>query len=576
MQYVEVVVNVPVRGPLARARSDAPAVDAEMAEAAFADNGDVGDAVLAAGESSVALPEPPFQTFTYHLPLELEGRVEPGHLLWLPFHGRTIQGIVANMSGGTKVRTKAVLRLARPDPVLTPEQMRLAAWIAYTYVAPIAEAVRLFLPPTLLQSSPERLGAQPKRVPQIELVATAEGIESALEKAARNTPEARILAWYCAHPGARAQEKEIKVAAALSSLLPLSRLIARGVLEGDGATGYAAHLAPDQLAAALDEARGTVRLRRPLDILSRQARPLWRDELYDEWGDDKPANASSVLRELEAIGLVTITERVRFRDPLEGRDYTRTFAPLLTGEQAAAWELVNAQGYGNAAEDVTRRFLLHGVTGSGKTEIYLRAISETLARGKQAIVLIPEIALAPQTVARFAGRFPGRVTVIHSGLSTGERFDVWRALRAGEFDIVVGPRSALFAPMPRLGLIVIDEEHESSYKQSAEEWGSSVVFYDARTVARRLAELSGSVLIMGSATPSLEAYAEAMRGGSTLISLPQRVVGHAQAPADGTAAPITAYGGMPPVELVDMRQELRAGNRSIFSRSLQIRTARDA
>jgi len=175
---------------------------------------------------------------------------------------------------------------------------------------------------------------------------------------------------------------------------------------------------------------------------------------------------------------------------------------------------------------------------------------------------VPEIALTPQTVARFAGRFPGRVTVIHSRLSAGERYDVWRKVREGEFDVVVGPRSALFAPLPRLGLVIIDEEHEPSYKQNAEEWGSHTVFYDSRRTAERLAELSGSVLILGSATPSLEAYVSAQRGRLTLLEMPRRLVGHGA--RDGTT-----YAEMPPVEIVDMRQELRAGNRSVFSRSLQ-------
>ena len=138
------------------------------------------------------------------------------------------------------------------------------------------------------------------------------------------------------------------------------------------------------------------------------------------------------------------------------------------------------------------------MTGSGKTEIYLHAIAETLALGRQAIVLVPEIALTPQTVARFAGRFPGRVTVIHSELSPGERYDVWRTVRDGLYDVVVGPRSALFAPLAHLGLIVIDEEHEATYKQDAEEWGSFNVFYDARRVARELAEITGSLLLLGS------------------------------------------------------------------------------
>ena len=215
--------------------------------------------------------------------------------------------------------------------------------------------------------------------------------------------------------------------------------------------------------------------------------------------------------------------------------------------------------------------MIHGVTGSGKTEIYLRAIAEVLARRAQAIVLVPEIALTPQTVARFAGRFPGRVTVVHSGLSTGERYDVWRAIRDGLFDVVVGPRSALFSPLPRLQLIILDEEHEPSYKQDSEAWGSYTVFYDARTVAARLAEMADAVVIMGSATPSLESFRAAEQGEMILLTMQRRVMGHAPLVANTDAldvAPV-AYADLPPVEVVDMRQELRAGNRGILSRSLQ-------
>ena len=224
---------------------------------------------------------------------------------------------------------------------------------------------------------------------------------------------------------------------------------------------------------------------------------FWRDE-----ANQIINTPLSTLRLMQDARILTLEERIRFRDPLQGRTFARTRAPKLTSEQVAAWDILRARGVENA-EPGAKRFLLHGVTGSGKTEIYLRSIAATLAQGKQAIVLVPEIALTPQTLARFGSRFPGRVTVIHSGLSNGERYDVWRALRAGEYDIVIGARSALFAPMPRLGLIVIDEEHESTYKQNSEEWGSLVVFYDARRVAVRLAELTGSVLIDGSATPSL-------------------------------------------------------------------------
>ncbi len=147
----------------------------------------------------------------------------------------------------------------------------------------------------------------------------------------------------------------------------------------------------------------------------------------------------------------------------------------------------------------TQNFLLHGVTGSGKTEIYLRAIGRAMRQGRQALVLVPEIALTAQLVRRFAARFPGKLAVLHSGLSMGERYDEWRRLRHGQAMLAIGSRSAAFAPLPNLGLIIVDEEHESSYKHDGPPR------YHARDTAQRLAELTGSVLILGSATPSVEA-----------------------------------------------------------------------
>ncbi len=301
--------------------------------------------------------------------------------------------------------------------------------------------------------------------------------------------------------------------------------------------------------------RGAAKYRPIIDALATAGQPLWKQELNAL----APAGLS-VLRELQAAGILTLREEVFFRDPLLGRSYPITQAPALTSEQATVWAHIRREGMGKPGGAT---FLLHGVTGSGKTEIYLRAIDATRQRGQQAIVRVPEIALTPQTVARFAGRFPGRVTVIHSELTSGERYDVWRAIRAGQYDIVVGPRSALFAPMPRLGLIVVDEEHESTYKQDAEVWGSFKVFYDARSVARRYAELTGSLLIFGSATPSLDIYYAAQEGQLHLLEMPRRVLGHGESTGD-----VTRYAELPPVEIVDMRQELRVGNRSIFSRSL--------
>jgi len=173
-------------------------------------------------------------------------------------------------------------------------------------------------------------------------------------------------------------------------------------------------------------------------------------------------------------------------------------------------------------------FLLHGVTGSGKTEIYLRAVAAVLEQGCKAIILVPEISLTPQTVARFAGRFPQRVAVLHSALTDGERYDTWRRARDGLVDIVVGPRSALFAPLSPLGLIVLDEEHDDSYKQTAPR-----PRYHTRDAALRLGRLLGATVVLGSATPSLMSYQRAKEGKLDLLEMPRRIIGHRKRRAIG-------------------------------------------
>ncbi len=259
---------------------------------------------------------------------------------------------------------------------------------------------------------------------------------------------------------------------------------------------------------------------------------------------------------LEA-GVARTEERERLRDPLAGREFAPEPPPPLTEGQGRVWrEIYEAFGRGGS-----HIFLLHGVTGSGKTEIYLRALGRVLREGRQAIVLVPEISLTPQTVQRFAARFPGRVTILHSGLSVGERYDQWRRVRAGQVDVVIGPRSALFAPLPNLGLIIVDEEHDDSYKQD-----DPPPRYHARETALALARLTGSIVILGSATPSIESYSRAQQGHYRLLELPERI----RVRQDSAGRPLVLIQtALPRVEVVDMREELRAGNTSIFSRSLQ-------
>ena len=244
------------------------------------------------------------------------------------------------------------------------------------------------------------------------------------------------------------------------------------------------------------------------------------------------------------------------RDPLAGRHFPPAPPVTLTVHQRKAAAAVREALDKPSAPH--RRFLVQGVTGSGKTEIYLHAVRHCLQLGKRTVVMVPEIALTDQTIERFGARFPGEVAVMHSGLSPGQRFDQWWKIQQGEYGVVVGSRSAVFAPQPDLGLIVIDEEHEWTYKQH-----DASPRYHARDVARRLAELSGAVLVLGSATPDLGSFHSSQTGGSRVLSLPERVR------PDGRARPARPGGsGLAAAQVVDMRSELRAGNRGMFSRVL--------
>jgi len=259
----------------------------------------------------------------------------------------------------------------------------------------------------------------------------------------------------------------------------------------------------------------------------------------------------SVIKTLLAKGLAIEDEIEVSRDPLARRDFPLELPFTFTDNQNLAWRPIVAAISDQDSTANPNLFLLHGVTGSGKTEIYLRALAETIKRSKKGICLVPEISLTTQIVNRFFARFPGRVAVFHSKLSLGEQYDEWRRIQGGDFDIVIGPRSAIFSPQPDLGLIIVDEEHEWAYKQS-----DQTPRYHARDVAVQLARLTGSTLIMGSATPDIETYYKAVKGEYQLIELKERIT-----PLGSTS--------LPEVSIVNMRDEFKAGNRSIFSRLLK-------
>ncbi|MDI3316418.1 MAG: primosomal protein N' [Bacillota bacterium] len=297
------------------------------------------------------------------------------------------------------------------------------------------------------------------------------------------------------------------------------------------------HPGPAFAAAVEEGQRLSAARRRVLALLQGAPGPWRRPEL------ERAAGVSAAtLRLMVRAGLLSVERRPLPRSPQPAPVAGDERRPELTPDQAEAVAAVRRA----LAEGLPTVFLLEGVTGSGKTEVYLRALEAVLEAGRQAIVLVPEIALTPQTVARFRGRFGDGVAVFHSGLSDGERYDEWWRVRRGEASLVVGARSAVFAPCQRLGLIVVDEEQEASYKQE------ETPRYHARSVALERARRARCPVILGSATPALESMAEAARGHYHLLRLPTRVNGRP----------------LPAAEVVDMRKELAEGNRSLFSRRL--------
>ena len=506
-------------------------------------------------------------TFDYHLPSPLRGRVEPGHLVTAPFGHRSVQGIVVNLLERPSVpETRPIEELLDPEPVLTPYQLKLGRWIEGQTLAPLIECLTLMLPPglsqradslyTLLDLNAEGTTKNQKRI--IDLL-TRRGplrgrqISRALprhnwQSAANGLVKRGVLNQVSVLDPPRARAKHVRIAR-----LAVSPQVARQTYDDLGLPGRAA----------------AGRRRAILETLIQEGEPLEVQWLYAECG----AKLSD-LRYLEERNLISLSESEVWRDPLESIDFVPSTPPRLTSDQANAWEVIQGM-VRKAAAELVPPILLHGVTGSGKTELYLRAVSETLSLGRRAIVLVPEIALTPQTVRRFLARFPGQVGLLHSQLSDGERYDTWRRSRAGTLGVIVGPRSALFAPLPDIGLIVVDESHDESYKEQ----GRSPR-YHTREACLSYSQIIGATCILGSATPDIVSTYRAEHGELVRVRLPQRILGHRERigrqaarlgvtthykPSEGDAEAIA----LPPVRVVDMRQELRAGNRSLFSRALQ-------
>jgi len=494
------------------------------------------------GYAEVAVNSPIAQrrTFSYSIPPALSLTI--GQAVWVPFGSKTLQGVVLELTDHTAIEeTRDIAGLIDPTPILSPVQVQLACWISEYYLAPLFDAVALMLPP----------GFQRKLVTSLRL--SSEGF------APENGPFApaeqqllNILRKEGRVP-LKVAEKTLGIKAtrlALSHLLRKGLVTRSEVLEKVRVKPrFLPHLNLAVEVQVAQEAATKLTRRAPkqaavLKLLASQPPPIPAEEVKRQT-HCTPATIKALVNQ----GLIRIEQVQIQRDPLLHYSYAPALAHIMTAAQEAALNQVRAL-LKQPAKGGAKVFLLHGVTGSGKTEVYLRALAEAITLGKRGLVLVPEIALTPQTIERFAGRFPQRVAVLHSRLSLGERFDVWQQIREGAFDVVIGPRSAIFAPQPDLGLIVLDEEHEWTYKQQ-----ETPPHYHTREVALKLSGLSGAVVVLGSATPDVESCYRAQTGKYRLLQLPERITPDEES-------------SLPKVEIVDMRQELKAGNRSIFSRSL--------
>jgi primosomal protein N' (replication factor Y) len=472
----------------------------------------------------VALGIPLARLLSYRVPDHLRAGIEAGKRVLVPLGKRTVTGYVVGSDARPEgLEIKDILEILDDEPLFTPHHLAFYRWISDYYFFPLGGVIKTALPASIDITSRQVFSLSEK------------GRSSPL--AGRDSAAAKVMT-------ALAGEKEI-------SLAVLQRLTGSKV-----PPGLLAQLERDGLIRKemkVGRNRVAVKKERWVKLEERGCKLLASPELIAAWGRKAPRQVA-LLRFLEKEGTcppaliakkfgscahiisglkkrecISFEMREVYRDPLCGEaavhEERHTPTPEQHGALASIREAIISAKYAP--------FLLHGVTGSGKTEVYLAAVEEVLKQGRQALVLIPEISLTPQLVSRFRARFGAAIAILHSRLSAGERYDGWRRIGKGLARVAIGTRSAIFAPFTRLGIIVVDEEHDASYKQEEK------LRYNARDLALVRGRMDHAVVILGSATPSVESYYNARMGKLTLLQLTRRVEGRP----------------LPDIEIVDMKQE---------------------
>ncbi len=478
--------------------------------------------------------------YDYQVPPELLDTLRPGMRVVVPFGAgnRRTEGIVLALEGGypDDPRRKSILTVLDEEPVLDGEALRLALWMRERWFCTVYDAARAMLPAGLYFSLQDRW----KLAPGVD--------REAAYAAAGRSEHARHIVELLFASGREADVSQIREAFGTRDPNPALKLLRdKGILtlETSASRGVGdkkelvASLAipPEEAMALVTPRRRSAPLRYAVTELLCALGSASAKELCYFTGA-----ANATLRSLEKSGILRLEHREVFRRvTVEAGE--RAAPPVLNAEQQAAFEGLDAL----AAAGRPAAALLYGVTGSGKTQVYLRLIYEALARGRTAMVLVPEIALTPQLLRIFASHFGDDIAVLHSSLRAGERYDEWKRVRSGQARVVIGTRSAVFAPLRNLGLLILDEEQESTYKSE------NVPKYHARDVAKYRCAQNDALLVLGSATPSVESMYHAKRGDYHLFTLRRRYNEQA----------------LPEVLIADMKQELRAGNGTSLSGPLR-------
>ena len=470
------------------------------------------------------------RTYSYLIPKEMEKSVAVGSRVIVPFGmgNKQLEGYVLEVKDSidfSPSRLKSLVRALDDEPVMSPKLVELARWMREKYLCYYIDAIQAIIP-------------SPVRTKSSYIIELSDS-EDAYEKiAGLNSNSIMDIVEFIELNGGRVKLEDIReYFSELKIEYYIKKLIETGAVKKQQLIGNKIGKKTEKLLYLNEEASFEIKKnaskQKVIYELLAENPGMSLAKLKKACGD-----CDSSVKAMEAKGYIRVVEKDDYREVVS-KVYSEKRHELSKGQKKALYDI---KSFFNQGKDV----VLHGVTGSGKTEVYLELIEECLSMGKDSIMLVPEISLTPQMVSRFKNRFGDNVAVLHSSLSEGEKYDEWRKIKAGIVKIAIGARSAVFAPFKALGLLIIDEEHEHTYKSEIKPK------YLTREVGEMRCRLEGANMLMGSATPSIETYYRARIGELGLAELPERV----------NESP------MPEVEVVDMREELKSGNKTIFSSSL--------